>query len=79
MRCESDAKRCVRVKQITDTVSKFIWNAQHSPPTRLPQAHAVSRMLLLVAIMIHRANHISTAKKQLNYMSLKHYRDAANR
>lgn len=56
--------------------------AMHSPPNRLPQAHAIARELLLVFVLIHRLHHISAAKKDLKdiskgYRSLKHFREAA--
>jgi hypothetical protein len=64
----------------SDTLTKLLWNADYDPPTREVQAHAVARLLLLATTVVHRLNHIATAKPDLNfYHSLRHYRNAANK
>jgi hypothetical protein len=52
----------------------------YDPPSKSAQAHCISRLFLVVCIVIHRLNHISTAKADLNfYKSLKHFRNAASK
>lgn len=62
----------------SDTITKLIWHAMYSPPSKLAQAHAVARMLLLVCTVLHRSHHIATAKVGLPYKSLQHFRNANN-
>ena len=64
-------------KGVSDTVSKFVWLNIHDPPCDTVQGHAISRMLLIVAVIIHRLNHFFTAKDDLmEYPS--HFRNAAS-
>jgi hypothetical protein len=63
----------------SDTLTKLLWNADYDPPTKEIQGHVVARMLLLATTVLHRLNHIATAKPDLKfYNSLRHYRNAAN-
>jgi hypothetical protein len=60
-------------------LTKLLWNADYDPPTKEIQGHVVARMLLLTTTVLHRLNHIATAKPNFNfYNSLRHYRNAAN-
>jgi len=66
-------------KGVSDTISKFIWMNIHDPPCDTVQGHAISRMFLILAVMIHRLSHFFTSKEDLNeYPSLSHFRNAAS-
>lgn len=69
------------IKGGSDTITKLIWLNMYDPPSHSPQAHTIGRMLLLGGVVIHRLNHIFTAKLNLNetYPSLSHFRGAANK
>ena len=66
-------------KGVSDTVSKLVWMNIHDPPCNTVQGHAISRMLLIVATIIHRLNQFFTAKPNLlDYPSLPHFRNACS-
>jgi len=69
------------IKGGSDTITKLLWLNYYDPPSNAPQAHTIARMLLLGAVVIHRLNHIFTAKTNLSkaYPSLKHIRNAASK
>jgi hypothetical protein len=59
---------------------KLLWLNTYDPPCDTPQSHAVARMILLGAIVIHRLNQFFTAKDGLDFHpSLKHFRNAASK
>ena len=68
------------VKGGSDTITKLLWTAMYAPPNKKPQLAAVSRILLLSLVSIHRLNHLATAKSDVksNYKLLRHFRHAAN-
>jgi hypothetical protein len=66
------------IKGGSDTITKLLWLNTYDPPCDTPQSHAIARMILLGAVVIHRLNQFFTAKDDLDfYPSLKHFRNAA--
>jgi hypothetical protein len=68
------------VKGGSDTITKLLWMQKYAPPSKLPQASVMSRILLLSLACIHRLNQVATAKMDAKgkYKSLSHFRNAAN-
>jgi hypothetical protein len=64
----------------SDTITKLLCHNVYDPPCDTPQSHAIGRMFLLSAVIIHRLHHFFTAKQDLDgYPSLRHFRNAANK
>ncbi len=68
------------VKGGSDAITKLLWLNMYTPPCSTPQSHAISRMILLGLVVIHRLNHFFTSKGDLkqSYQSLSHFRKAAS-
>ena len=70
---------CNCIKGGSNTITKLLWLNTYDPPCDTPQSHAIARMILLGAVIIHHVNHFVTAKDDLDgYPSLKHFRNAAS-
>ncbi len=67
------------VKGGSDTITKMIWSANYSPPSKLPQANVVARMIMLLMVFVHCLKNIVSAKEDLKeYLSLHHFCKAAS-
>jgi hypothetical protein len=66
------------IKGGSHTIRKLLWLNTYDPPCDTPQSHAVVRMFLLGAVVIHQLNQFFTAKDDLDFHpSLKQFRNAA--
>jgi hypothetical protein len=68
------------IKGGSDTITKLLCLNMYDPPCNTPQSHAITRMILLGCVIVHRLNHFFTSKDDLDegYPSLKHFRKSAS-
>lgn len=67
------------IKGGSDTITKLLWSNKHDPPSQSTQSRAISRMLMLCAVIVHRLYHICTSKAVEQYPSLRSFRVAASK
>lgn len=67
-------------KGASDTIKKFLCNQRYKPTSKGVQAHAVTRMIIVLQILVCRQSPISTSKSDINtYPSLPRWCRASNK